>query len=760
MTGTTYTPEQLRVIEHERGHAVVAAVAGSGKTETLIGRVRHLLRDNNPEAIAVVMFNKDAAQSFRDRFERVVRGPAPEIRTFNAMGNKIVNRFIQLGLLPEARIEEKDYRRTKLAKEAFTHVFKQLEGDDLTPEKEQIDAFVTFLLLVKSDIRSADEVFEEGKFGRSAAGFPDAFKLFEAERGRLKLRFFEDQVYDPVKLMLRSQETQRYVANKVDHLIVDEAQDMNGIQIALLRILAGTRGQVMLVGDEDQAIYEWRGAKPDYLTRGFEKDFNQATRYTLPHTFRFGHELSLAASQLITRNANRNPKISISADGTPRTRIQRLPLALGLTGLGDHVRDVVANGAAPDEVAVLVRTYSQSVALELELHHHGIPYFVYGRPPLTRIPEISALVGVLQLASGRWQQLPPDELGFVLRSLLQRPALYLDKVAMGQVVAEVMEHPERLAAAIRSVITPSTKPFHADQIRDRADLLEILAIGTEPDEKVVTVLDRYLKATNFEKAIEKQSPTAELAEAVLANVAAFKLIASRHEGTIAEFLDEIDPLIDASAENPPDEPHVWIGSIHRAKGAQWPIVFVPGMAARAFPRDGLEYEQVEAERRLFYVAITRAMEELYLAYPIDPDFEAVAQDPASSKGRSSMSPVSEFLWELDLALAKHAASSIESQGPFESVAAIRPEVANAYFKRFTFAQGWSYSKHARPTRTEREAPRPSVEMDVGDRVRHPTFGLGTVDRWVDERVIRVVFDNGDSRLLVASMAGMTLVSSH
>mgnify|MGYP000972669120 CR=1 FL=1 len=118
MGDTSYTSEQTRVIEHDGGHAVVAAVAGSGKTETLIGRVRHLLRDHNPNQIAVVMFNKDAAQSFRDRFAKVVRAPAPEIRTFNSMGNKIVNRFVELGLLPDAGIEEKEFRRTKIAKDS------------------------------------------------------------------------------------------------------------------------------------------------------------------------------------------------------------------------------------------------------------------------------------------------------------------------------------------------------------------------------------------------------------------------------------------------------------------------------------------------------------------------------------------------------------------------------------------------------------------------------------------------------------------
>jgi len=756
MGETSYTSEQVRVIEHDGGHAVVAAVAGSGKTETLIGRVRHLLRDHNPNQIAVVMFNKDAAQSFRERFERAVGGPAPEIRTFNSMGNRIVNRFVQIGLLSDARIEEKDHHRTRIAKAAFTQVFKGLNGEDETPDKDLIDAFITFLQLVKSDTRSPDHVFEAANYQKSAQGFVEAFHLFEKERKRLKIRFFEDQLYDPVRLMLKSQETQRYVADKVDHLIVDEAQDMNGIQIALLRILAGTRAKVMLVGDEDQAIYDWRGSKPDYLIRGFEKDFTQAVRYTLPHTFRFGHHLSIAASQVITRNANRNPKISISADGTPRTRIHSLGLSLGLTGLGDYIKEVFDEGASPEDIAVLVRTYSLSVSIELELHHHGIPYFVYGRPPLTRIPEISALVGVLQLASGRWNKLGEDEVNYIIRSLLQRPALYLDKAAIDHVVQDASRNPEHLSDVIRSVITPQTKAFHADQIRDRADLLDIIGTTTEPHAKVIEVLDLYLSGTNFEKMIAKQSPTAEMAEAISANVAAFKLIAKRHEGTIAEFLEEIDPLIDSSKKDPPDEPHVWIGSIHRSKGAQWPHVFVPGLAARSFPRDDLEHEQVEAERRLFYVAITRASQQLFVAHPADADYKEISENINCDKAVSSASPVSQFVLEMDLALARHAASAVESGGPFSTASVDRPEVANAYFERFPFASGWSYTRRPKVHRVATAGGSSSTDMPSGTRIRHHSFGPGKIDRWVDSRVVRVIFDSGDSRMLVASQAGLTV----
>lgn len=758
MSESNYTKEQLQVIEHDGGHAVVAAVAGSGKTETLVGRLRHLLRTHNSNQIAVVMFNRDARESFQRRFQKAVRTPPPDIRTFNSMGNKIVNYLVQQGVLPDAKIVEHEFRRTKIAREAFTQVFKSLNGDDLAPDKELVDGFVSFLLLVKADIHSPETVFESGSYGRDAEGYPQAFHIYEEQRQRLKIRFFEDQIYDPVKLLLRNQGLQKLVTNRVDHLIVDEAQDVNGIQIALLRILAGTRAKVMLVGDEDQAIYEWRGAKPDYLTRGFEKDFSGAARYTLPHTFRFGHTLSLAASYAIANNRNRNPKISISAENTPRTRINCLPLSLGLTGIADHIRDVVADGAAPDDVAVLVRTYSMSVSLELELNHMGIPYFVYGRPPLNRIPEISALVGVLQLASGRWRRLASGEIKFTLNSLLQRPGLYLDRIAINGIVDQVMAQPDRISDAIRSVITPQTKGFHADQIRDRADLLEIIATGTESGERVIDVINRYIQGTNFEKSVEKQAPTADQAQMVLANVEAFRRIAASHEGTIEEFLDELDPLIDSSKVDPPKDPHVWIGSIHRAKGAQWPVVFVPGLATSSFPRDHISEQELEAERRLFYVAITRATDHLFLVHPQDNDFKDVSEKPDSPKSRPLSSPVSIFMWEAQIGLSKHAGEAVERECGFTKVDVVSPDIANQYFQRFPFASDWAYGK-VQPKVYAANSISQVVQGDLkpGTRVSHSDFGVGTVERWIDQRVIRVKFDSGDSRMLVYSRAALSLL---
>lgn len=687
-----YTPEQLQVIEHQTGHAVVSAVAGSGKTETLIGRVSHLLRQHSPARIAVVMFNRDAADSFRRRLEKRVSGQLPEIRTFNSMGHKIVARLIDKSLLPNAKLEEQEFVRTRMAREAFVQVYKRLNAYDEEPSKELIDGFASFVGLVKADTLSAQASFERGPYTNAAKGYPEAFQTYEKARAEAGIRFFEDQIYDPVMLLLKQPKLQRIVADKMDHLIVDEAQDMNGIQIALLRMLAGTRARVMIVGDDDQAIYEWRGAKPDYLIRGFEQDFPNARRYTLSRTFRFGHTLSLAASHLITHNENRSPKISISSAGTPDTTVHALELGPDTTGLGERIKNLVDGGRKPSEIAILVRTYDLALGVDLELQHLGVPHFVHGRPPLLRIPEINAMVGVLRLASGKLSSLEPKEARFILKSLLRRPPLYLKKRTLEMVVERAAKAPNNLSNAIRSAITSNMHPFQADQIRDRADLLQFIATRTGPNERPVDILNLFLQGTDFERAIRKQSPTPADAELILGNVAAFKEHAARHRGTLSQFLDDIDPLIDSVPQKPPSEPHVWISSIHRAKGAQWPVVFVPGLAQGSFPRRELPKDAMEAERRLCYVAMTRAINELYLVHPYDPAFRQSVDDVEAEPLPAPPEGTSPFLWEIDLAIARYAGRALTSQGPFAPKKVRRPTVANDYFKQFAFAKRWLFGQ--------------------------------------------------------------------
>lgn len=756
MTEQRYTAEQLRVIHHAGRHAVVSAVAGSGKTETLIGRIRHLLRVMSPQHIAVVMFNKSAAVDFALRFQRRVGGVAPEIRTFNSMGNKILNRLVEFGHLPQARISDREHERRKLAKDALTSVFQLRHSRDESPSKELVDDFMAFIGLVKSGTDTADVVLERRQYQQAAGIFPEAFRLFEERRKQLQIRFLEDQLYDPVQCLLANRALQQLVADRVEAVIADEAQDMNGVQIALLKIIAGTRAAVMIVGDEDQAIYEWRGANPDYITRGFEADFPDCTRYALSNTFRFGHTLALAASQLISRNQNRNPKISIAAEGTPRTEIHMVGVPAGQPGFGRHIEQLLARGAAPDDIAVLVRTYSLAFSLELELREMGIPYFVYGRPPLLRIPEISALIAVLQLAAGRWKAVPEEDAEFMFRSLLSMPSLFLAGETLARLSAEAIAAPERLAEIVRSAIGRSMKAYQVEQIADRADLLDIIA-NTGSEGSPTDVLNLYLKGTRFEDSVRKQAATPEQADTRIQNVQAFLQVAGR-AASIDAFLDELDPLMDVGAESPPQGKHCWIGSVHRAKGAQWRHVFVPGLAAGAFPRRELSDDDMEAERRLCYVAITRAVESLYLVHPADAALEksAAAVDPRA--GWSPESPTSKFVWEMDLAIARHASRSLES-GQFRSLAIERPIIPNGYLARFPSAAGWEYSRWKPPprpagTRAAASAPRDD-RLKPGQRVNHPAFGVGSVVEWVDSNVIKLRFADGSTRMFIAERASLT-----
>lgn len=752
-----FTTEQRRVIEHAGRHAVVSAVAGSGKTETLLGRLRFLLGETTADKIAVVMFNTDAAAGFRERFQKMAMGPAPEIRTFNSMGNKILNRLVQMGHLPSATVSDKDFQRRRLAKRALAEIFADLHGPDESPDEELIDEFVEFIHLVKSGIDHPQSVLEAGRYGQAANAFPEAFDRFEQIRTEASVRFFEDQLYEPVMAMLRNTELQRFVANRVDHLIVDEAQDMNRVQIELSKILAGSRAAVMIVGDEDQCIYEWRGAQPDFITRGFESAFPGAARYSLPHTFRYGHELALAASHLITRNANRSPKICVAAPDTPRTRIHTVASSATNPAFGQHIQHEIDQGRQPDEIAVLVRAYSLTVGLELELAAIGIPYYVYGRAPLIRIPEISALVGVLRLACGRWRSEGDENTPFILNSLLTVPPLYLQRDVMSKAITQAVANPAQLSEIIRSCITPSMRDFQADQIRDRADLLDIIANGTEPDAEPAGILDLYFKATKFESAIERQHAKADKAEAVLDNVRAFLALARKHEGNIASFLENIDPLIDSKSVRPPAKPHVWISTIHKAKGAEWPVVFVPGLVDKVFPRDGIPIEEVEGERRLCYVAMTRAKENLYLLHPEDEAFTKAIHDLAAKQTPDFGNLVSPFLWEAQLALSRHAAACLYDGTQPNDVEVHQEKIANEYFQSVPDAAHWRYKRLPRSHIARQASASPGGDLgwlSPGVLLSHPQFGPGVFENWVDKRVVKVRFGN-DTRLLVVAMAGLT-----
>ncbi|MCB1568129.1 MAG: ATP-dependent helicase [Xanthomonadales bacterium] len=690
MGAIRYTAEQLKVIRHQSGHAAVSAVPGSGKSQAIVGRVEYLLEAKPRCRIVVIMFGKHAADSLLQRVREIGGSGAVEVRTLHSMGYRLTRRFVELGYLEEAKVETDARVMRHMAAATLSVVYARKYPQTRVAPDGLVDEFVAYVHRVKTDTQPAAAVAKRLRDRMAKRCFAEAFSHYEAERLRRKIRFEDDLLYDPVRVLTHNAAARELVANRIDHLIVDEAQDLNPIQIALVRYLAGERAQVMLVGDEDQCIFDWLGANPSYLIRGVKADFPDIRHYRLTRTFRYGHIPALAASQLIAHNGSRTRKISVPSKVEKRTTIGALSLAHGFVGLGAHIKQLLDHGSSPDKLAVLLRTYDVVSGLELELAHQAIPYQLHhdatGEMHLPLIAARSALL----LATGQVWRLPAPEKETALRALLSYPVRTMPSKSMSTVVRECA-CPDDLRHALNSIVVPGFVSESKRVIMGRGGILDTIAgTGNQSPCQILRVF--FAGMDGPEKPLYGYSTPRDKIIAFWANVEMIEGVAERFAGTTEPFIALLNRVIDADESTSTGQPSVWIGSIHKAKGMQWPIVFVPGLVGGYFPRDQLSRKDLEAERRLCYVAMTRASEKLFVAYPPDDCYRASLQHIDRLPERPADSPVSRFLWESNLGVACHAAMAIGDKGHFSPVALTQPEIANQYFKNFEVSKAWRYEK--------------------------------------------------------------------
>lgn len=760
------TQEQLAAAWHDGGHAIVSAVPGSGKTECLLARVRYLLNTVPAKQIGIFMFNKDAAASFRTRYAKLAGGSAaPEIRTFNSVGNSIHKLFQKHGLLPRSQLSVSESARRAMVRSAAARAVREVDGSDAKPTDTQIDGFLTFLAHVKTDVRSPEEMFDEGNYSPWSRFYPKAYRYFEADRIQQGRYFYEDQVRDPVLVMLKDRRGVELVENYFEHILCDECQDMNPAQIELVKFIAGDRAKVMIVGDEDQSIYEWRGATPSFMLKGFEQHFGKARHYQLPHTFRFGHQLALAANHLIVKNTQRTDKFCLSHASTPDTQVHTHVHDIGRKLGQVLVEQAMQNpGHTYSDIAILVRYYAHVVALELDLLDAGIPYHVYGREPLIRVPEVSAMLGLLQLCAGAWNvRLSPDDRAAAIRSILNVPTIYLDGQSLQRIVHECEASPELLTPMLRGLIQPDWKDYKVQTIRDRADLLEIVQ-GLDPQTTTAKdVFDLYLQGTNYKDALLRQHDTRERAQEVIRTIESIVAMAAEHGGNVTAFLEHVAPIFEGQTEEPPRQPHVWISSIHRSKGLGWKHVILPGWGAGIVPPDGAT--SAEEERRLAYVALTRAIESVHVLHPPDAGWEEAKSKPDFGVDlQCKDGTASPYLWDLNLPVVRHCTRQLNGEDTLDTdLDVFNPDVVNRYLTLLDRAELARYrpakvkfDRNASKALSVRGIPTPS-SLPVGTQVRVDSFGRGTVVGWLQHRAVKIQFLNGDTKIADVSKLKIEVV---
>ena len=696
-------PAQREAVLHVEGPLLVVAGAGSGKTRVLTHRVAHLIRAHGvkPNEILAITFTNKAATEMRERLERILGRTARAIwiLTFHAACGRMLRREAErLGYRSSFTIyDQADQVRVVKA------CLEELGKDPKRFTPRGIHAQISN---AKNQLVSPEE------YASRVASFWDqtVAEVYEAYQRRLfasNAVDFDDMLMLTVDVLERFPEALERWQSTFRHILVDEYQDTNHAQYRLLQLLAAKHRNVFAVGDPDQSIYAFRGADIRNIL-DFEQDFGGADTVALEQNYRSTNAILEAANAVIDNNRDRKPKRLWSelGEGDPVEVVEVEDEHAEARFVAAEIARAVETGTSASEIAVFYRTNAQSRVLEDVLVRQGVPYQVIGGPRFYERAEIKDAVAYLSLLNN-----PSDAVA--LMRIANRPRRGIGDTTIQRLVA----HAEALGISLweatadpeaAGVATASAKAVRG--FRTIVESLMSAAQELEVDELVERVLERSgtVEAYEAERTIEARGRLENLSELV---GSAQEFRARVEEPTLAGFLEEVQLQSDQDtlAEG---EAQVTLMTIHNAKGLEYRAVFLIGMEEGIFPHSrSIEDNEIEEERRLAYVGMTRAMERLALTH-------ATAR---SLYGRREYNLPSRFLDELPATVARER---------------LRPA-------------SWSgYAQSARQIAPREDRALPA--LSTGDSVRHGSLGEGVVTRIEPDGVVTVRFaaDGSERRLML------------
>lgn len=721
------TDEQRAIITAPYEHAVITAVAGSGKTFTLAWRIRHLLaQGHDPARLLVLMFNRSARRDFERKLQDVTRDTGltlPEIRTYHAMGLRLYRRFVRDGYLPafsEAILSEQEiqFQAWRLTRELAP---AELADEIRRNKKDYVETAVSFIDRVKTTLSPVDVVFEELDYTEKHRYLIELFHSFEQWRKGQARISYADMLYEPVLAIHQIPQLQKLVANKMDLILVDEYQDTNEIQHLLLRYVAGDRARVTVVGDPDQTIYEFRGARPEFILNRFSEEFDSPLEQTLSYTFRYGHRVALLANHLIHHNSGRKDVLCHAHPGNPATEIRLHECEQD----GDAVLTILAQ-LSPEQLAdtaILFRVWSQSVALELQLLARQLPYRIDAGKGALFSREVQAITGLLQLVAGNLAQMPDADRLDIARRLLRFPHVGLKEAELDQIAQFLARMPGQWGQRLLAMEFDALPPMAGRKLRRLGETLVKLEGHQGP---VASLIKRYVEDTELFEGLRSLALTHETADERIDTVVGFQRYLASLDIGAAEAVIHLQTLKTQAGQN--RDGGVLLSTIHRTKGLEWPRVIVPGLQEKYLPYSPRQGENlktlVESERRLLYVAMTRCREQLHLI--TRPRGQAPHLDGDQGPSR--------FVDELCFPLSDQLGGHLEQASQDQTLTLAHPltPVSQRYAEREGLALA---TTNAQPAR--RDGP-----LWALPRLRHVIFGAGTV-MTEEESAFEVRFDSGE-----------------
>ena len=698
-------PAQRAAVEHRGGPLLIVAGAGSGKTRVLTRRIAHLLAsgDATPGEILAITFTNKAAGEMKERVAELVgaRSRAMWVSTFHSACVRILRSEAgRLGMKSTFTIYD-----TADSLRLMTMVLRDL---DLDPRKFPPRSYLAQVSNLKNELVD-HETFASRAANPAEQQLAEAYSEYQ-RRLRLAHAFdFDDLISGTVAVLQLFPDVADHYRRRFRHVLVDEYQDTNHAQYVLIKELVGAGsadlppGQLCVVGDADQSIYAFRGATIRNIEE-FERDYPNATTIMLEQNYRSTQTILTAANAVISRNAGRREKRLWTDAGDGHTIIAYVAddehdeasfVANEIDRLSDE------DGVSASDVAVFYRTNAQSRSLEEIFIRVGLPYRVVGGTRFYERKEVRDALAYLRAIANA-----DDEVS--LRRIMNTPKRGIGDRAEAMVEAFGQRERISFAAALeRAAEAPGIATRSLTAIEAFVQLMRDLRTLEESGADPATVLQAVFEQSGY--VAELQASTDPQDETRLENLAELESVAQEFteanpEGTLAEFLEQVSLVADSDEIPDADGSGgvVTLMTLHTAKGLEFPVVFLTGMEDGVFPhmRSLGDPRELEEERRLAYVGITRARERLYLSRAVTRSaWGAPAFNPPSRFWEEI--PDSVLQWRREEPIGRVASSGGYGSAPSSSSAALR-------LGDRVVGTG------------------PVASLDPGDRVTHQKFGLGTV----------------------------------
>ena len=732
----TLNEPQLQAVMQTEGPVLILAGAGSGKTRVLTHRAAYLVEEKgvSPYHIMAITFTNKAAGEMRERIQKIVGYGAEGIwvTTFHSTCVRILRRFInRIGFETNFTIYDADDQKSLMK-----DICKRLEIDTkLFKEK----MFLSAISSAKDRLTGPDEFAREAPEDYTVQKQAQVYKEYQQALKKNNALDFDDLIFYTVKLFEADEQVLSHYQERFQYIMVDEYQYTNTAQFRLIELLAGKYRNLCVVGDDDQSIYKFRGANI-YNILNFETHFPEAAVIKLEQNYRSTQNILDAANQVIANNRNRKEKKLWTANGTgEKIMFQQFATAYDEADFAakDITEKVYQQGYQYKDCAVLYRTNAQSRLFEEKFVVSNIPYKIIGGVNFYARKEIKDLLCYLKtidnasddLAVRRIINIPKRGIGSTTLSRVQDYAIandisFYDALKKADEIASL----GKAAAKIRPFV------LFIQSMRSKLGLISLTEL-----------MDEIIEATGYVEALkaedtEEANGRIENIDELISKIKSYE--ESEEEPTLSGFLEEVALVADIDSLDE-DSNYVVLMTLHSAKGLEFPNVYIAGLEEGLFPSymsivSDTALEDIEEERRLAYVGITRAKEHLSIS----------CARQRMVRGETQFNRVSRFVKEIPAELfgQTNRKPKIEEHRQRE---AFRKARETFHAKPMAAASPLGAPKNFGTAQKE------PLSYGIGDRVRHIKFGEGTVTQIVEggrDYEVTVDFDTAGIKKMFAAFA--------